>query len=487
MKEKIKRIISSLLALLMIFSAAFTLTSCGGKDTEKKTSESEKEDDDSKKSSDAIKAAILKIEKKYLNDNGYTEDSDVAELIAKVMECAKKNQKLIDYYEEGDNCVYIDFNDGNKYIFQPTGKEEKLNPSKLKLFSCKGKPEEYPAQCKNIEDTFSDDSDTEDVTIDEIKGLKGSSFVVMNGRGGFSEKIHSFINTDIQFSEAKEQYSSDCEDGLLVESSNGKTIITAKFFEKYYSENDFKDAVVYIGTGDSAKDEYLSSVFADKGAAGVLGNSGMSTPAYGRKVIVSVFGYYSNGMSLEEAIEKAKADNAEFLNGFDSDILIFGNKETAIEIEEPFDWKKAYTDFIKTDKADRGTDRNYSYAFVEMDGFEYPLLLIYWSIEVEFFYIENETVKEAKTKDGYHAIRPHFNNAYSKDGEIYITSSSGAPAIFSTALLTFDGTYFSLENIVVGNCTIYGDEEYYDSDSNKITQEEYNSVLDGTEQIVFSE
>lgn len=177
--------------------------------------------------------------------------------------------------------------------------------------------------------TFSNNVDSEAVTLDALKEMSNSKVVLWHGHGGLNSIAGSFLGTgEILNSQTTSEYSSDISAFrvLTTYSAAGKKTycVSGGFFQKYLSN--MSDAFVYLGACDSGedmaqRDNYrycLAQAFLDKGASAVIGNSATIKSNYNCEMIRDTMakmmeysednnGYYT----LSEALNYAFEENGE--------------------------------------------------------------------------------------------------------------------------------------------------------------------------------
>ena len=132
-----KRIIATVMALLFLLGSIFLFPSC--RNNAEDASEncfSMEEDSEELENQDSIKSEIINIEKEYLDSDGYVDESMIDAVIQDVLNYIDGQKDLIDYYEKGNNSVYVRFFDGSAYIYQPKVKNIKAKGEGLRIITC---------------------------------------------------------------------------------------------------------------------------------------------------------------------------------------------------------------------------------------------------------------------------------------------------------------------------------------------------------------
>ena len=340
-----KKTIATAMALLFLLGSICLFPSCrnNAEDAPDNGFLAE-EDSEELENQDSIKSEILNIEKEYLDSDGYVDESMVDSVIQDVLDFIDGQKDLIDYYEKGNNSVYVRFFDGSAYIYQPKVKNIKAKGEGLRIISCQpsftelGENDAPDKSAETLESTMivmtsfssEDNLDDDDVTVESILDLKGGGIIIWDGHGAYSETSHSTLLINTPYSQLRQSYKEDCLDGSLID-TNGGTLISGKFFEKHFEENDFKDAIIYLGACSSAEDDYLAGIFIQKGAKCVIGNTDVTTVDCDSAIMESFFKKYSFGFSVAESLSKAKEENENKLSEVKADIVSFGDESYSLK------------------------------------------------------------------------------------------------------------------------------------------------------------
>lgn len=296
--------------------------------------------------SDEINTEMKNIEEPFLSD-GYVPVEDVDDLLEKEIEYVEtqKTKGNITYYEKGSNCIYMELNTGHALVYIPEIKDYKSGESLNRIVTLqpnydelgKNKSADTAAstiekKCSNYSFKDKDNLDNSEVTLKSIEELAGASVVIWDGHGGYTNKIHSFLSTDIDFDSvsSSKEYADDCDDKIIIE-CNGKAMITGDFFKKHLKKNSLDSAIIYLGTCHSGKDDYLANILINKGAKCVFGNTDTTTVEYDSAMTKSIFTELAKGKPCSSALKSAKSKNGKKCEGGDSEVKIFGTSNAKLK------------------------------------------------------------------------------------------------------------------------------------------------------------
>lgn len=160
--------------------------------------------------------------------------------------------------------------------------------------------------------TFKENLDNSQITASTMKSLSKYGVIILDSHGGnwnsygyiisLSEKV-TLVQNDI--------YRDDITEGRII--PNGSCyVITEKFFNDYYSNDDFNNSIIYLGTchgGDT--DVSIRQILNSKGAEAVMTYKNTVITTYNQEMITSISEYLSKGDTVQEAVKKAKEKNGE--------------------------------------------------------------------------------------------------------------------------------------------------------------------------------
>lgn len=286
-----------------------------------------------------IKTEIDQIESEYTNESGYISRDKTEEVIKKVYEFLLKKSEETKLAELGTECIYVKFKDDSEYVYQPRVEGYKLNGDNINIttlqpyfteFGKQNSPDEAALSItKSVPNAKFNDKDNLDdakVTVNAIKSLNNYKIIIWDGHGGYAPTLHSFMSISVPYKKIKKLYYDDCKNNIFIESSDeNSTILTVKFFEKYFNDSDFDGAVLYLGTCLSAADDILAKTFISKGASCVFGNTDVTTVAYDSCMMKSVFSYLSKGESSKKALNKSIKENESKKHGIKTDVVMYGD------------------------------------------------------------------------------------------------------------------------------------------------------------------
>lgn len=365
--KRSSKIIAFILAVFMLC----TFAACSKKNEQLNNSQTVS----AESAKEEIKTEIDKIESEYTNESGYISQDKTEEVLKKVYEFLLKKSDETKLTELGTECIYVKFKDDSGYVYQPRVEGYKLNGDDINIttlqpyfteFGKQNSPDEAALSVtKSVPKAKFNDKDNLDdakVTVNAIKSLNNYKIIIWDGHGGYAPTLHSFMSISVPYKKIKKIYYDDCKNDIFIESSNkNSTILTVKFFEKYFNDSDFDGAVLYLGTCLSAADDILAKTFISKGASCVFGNTDVTTVAYDSCMMKSVFSYLSKGESSKKALNKSIKENESKKHGVKTDVVMYGDFNLTLKNmgnvntsdttasttkDDSADWKSSLIDYI---------------------------------------------------------------------------------------------------------------------------------------------
>ncbi len=332
---------SKILAFILAVFMLCTFAACSKKNEQSNNSQTVS----AESAKEEIKTEIDRIESEYTNESGYISQDKTEEVLKKVYEFLLKKSDETKLTELGTECIYVKFKDDSGYVYQPRVEGNKLNGDNINIttlqpyfteFGKQNSPDEAALSVtKSVPKAKFNDKDNLDdakVTVNAIKSLNNYKIIIWDGHGGYAPTLHSFMSISVPYKKIKKLYYDDCKNDIFIESSNEKsTILTVKFFEKYFNDSDFDGAVLYLGTCLSAADDVLAKTFISKGASCVFGNTDVTTVAYDSCMMKSVFSYLSKGESSKKALNKSIKENESKKHGVKTDVVMYGDFDLTLK------------------------------------------------------------------------------------------------------------------------------------------------------------
>lgn len=290
-----------------------------------------------------VNLEIMKIQQKYVDEEGYVKEENIGTLLTDVSEYLKKegNSNNVASYQLEDDSVYIKFNNGIRHIFIPNLKGvmssgeskrivtvEPINnsfaitsslgqvwldkylynleyqggydvSSNAKMIADVDGSYYYDNKYRgmNLSSTEFIESDDDqytnyEVSIENCKNLAHSEIIIWEGHGGYAKEIGSALITGEQANLIDNffSYSADLKEGRLVTTGGWYTLgtnflfcnygITSKFFDYYYPNDSLGQCLVYLGACHSGTDSRLADSLLNKGAKGVYCSKGTISMKY---------------------------------------------------------------------------------------------------------------------------------------------------------------------------------------------------------------
>lgn len=332
-----------------------------------------------------IRDKINHIESKYIQNNDGTVNHDSAkmvynELLQYFEELKEKN--ILKNYENVDGEITLELYNGVvfSYTFDLSNEDRwndiDTNSDKTQV---KNSSKEYESNSEmkkqkiitfahseipNVTDesaklisshnyynySFSSNLDDNQVTIETMKNLSNYNIIIITTHGGYSPAYGSRVLTGEKDELNKIiMYSADIVAKRIIVTKDGYYAITPNFFEKYYEDNSFDNALVYLGVCHSADDSRLADMLIKKGVAVVLGYKNSVTAGYETKMSQTFFNLLCKNKSkrlstVNEAYIESKEINGkkdtpysdfwtylfEKTDSKFAELKLFGNKDYTI-------------------------------------------------------------------------------------------------------------------------------------------------------------
>jgi len=165
--------------------------------------------------------------------------------------------------------------------------------------------------------------DDSNVTVNTMKSLDEYSVVLLDSHGTLSNFTNSawdvvnndpYLLTGEEYSAFGMWTSADWQASRIVVCGTnifygkGFVAVGAKFFEKYYEDNELEHSVFFLGTCYSMKNDSIADILIKKGAEVVFGNSDIVCTGYCNNTLFETIinGMLLSGMSANEAFQEAQ-------------------------------------------------------------------------------------------------------------------------------------------------------------------------------------
>ncbi len=160
---------------------------------------------------------------------------------------------------------------------------------------------------------FTENLDNQQITIETMKSLSKYGIVILDSHGGIYGSYGYIISlSEIVTEEKNEKYEASGDLWKTVIPNGNYYIITEKFFDKYYSENDFNNSIIYLGTCCGGNYNVgIRDILKKKGVEAVLTYKNTVITTYNREMITTISERLSKGDSIEDAVKKAKKKHGE--------------------------------------------------------------------------------------------------------------------------------------------------------------------------------
>ncbi len=141
-------------------------------------------------------------------------------------------------------------------------------------------------------------------------------------------------------------------------------------------------------------------------------------------------------------------------------------------------WEDLYLDFITKEKENlHYVVSDFSYAFINFEEIDYPLLLLKDQWNMYLFHTENNEVVAAKDKNGDVLQLHRMSSAYNNNRHLYLYGSIDAPGAFYYCEVKYDGSFY-LEYFAEGKYDSEGNVIYHTDGGNVVTEQEHKQEIE---------
>lgn len=296
-------------------------------------------------------------------ENGITQE-DVPTLLDSAATTAEQlaQDGSITDYEVGDNCVYMETQEGVGMVYAPVIAESTETPAATQIPSAtpavmeetasqvptedSAPNEDVPAnvlclqpcydlflnnfsreELESVDDAafrfaqafdsfhvdpVVSDLDNQSVTPETILTFPQFDIIVWEGHGGYSDRIHSFLFTGQTYTDSYySQHQEDFQNGNLIATTDGYVAVTAGFFDTYLAPGSLDGTIIYLAACSSCRDSVLVQTLLNKGAAAVYAADGIVYTSYNYAMLdwisIDLCGFNGKIMTTGEALEDAQA------------------------------------------------------------------------------------------------------------------------------------------------------------------------------------
>ncbi|MBQ8922474.1 MAG: carboxypeptidase regulatory-like domain-containing protein [Oscillospiraceae bacterium] len=125
-----------------------------------------------------------------------------------------------------------------------------------------------------------------DVDFDRMRNLESYRVIALNTHGGYDSTFGSFFAIGVPYNTIP---AVDRANNNLIESSNGRALVTSNFFETYYEDGSLNDCLIYLGCCHGADSDRLARTLIRKGADAVLGYKNSVYEDYDNSMVQDFF------------------------------------------------------------------------------------------------------------------------------------------------------------------------------------------------------
>ena len=284
-----------------------------------------------------IRLEILRIESGYTDADGFVPQSKAADALSAVERYVRSLRERGDviFYETSGSGIIIKLASGLSIYYSPNidGVDGIGSDVSMRVITCQpclsmysgldqymGFPDraasEIGAGFSNYTFSVANNYDNSAVSLERIKSFTSDQIVLWHGHGGYTDSYHSFLLTgedfDLDAWRRDVEYWWDCVRGRIIESSDGRVMISSKFIDEYCGNLDH--SFFYLAACQSGKDDVLANAFLNKGAAAVIANTETIYTIYNLTMEYGVAHFLTqlnaetgNYYTLSEALSAAKA------------------------------------------------------------------------------------------------------------------------------------------------------------------------------------
>ena len=207
--------------------------------------------------------------------------------------------------------------------------------------------------------------------------------------------------------------------------------------------------------------------------------------ACGAEKTVSVDDEVTQGTTLTNTTETEEKATAESITSETTPDLSTESTSIQDEAVDTGDWKAVYLRFLqewKDKNAEMATIGSAEYAFVTVQGLEYPVMVLFdgWRM-CDVFTFEHGQVLSVKDTDGNEINILTDLPIYLWNDNLYFFGASGAPAIQVTNEVSVKNNTLKSEVIASAvYASSLGDKDYFKGRNDaEITESAYNEIVDG--------
>ncbi len=167
---------------------------------------------------------------------------------------------------------------------------------------------------KNTNYTFLNNLDDEQVTVETMKSLSKYGVVILDSHGGnWGSRGYIICLSEKATEEKNKKYTASGDLDNTIIDGGAFYIITQAFFEKYYSQDDFKNTLIYLGTCFGGDDNVeIRNILNEKGAEAVLTYKNTVFAEYNREMITTISERLTKGDTIQKAVKKAKQKHGNY-------------------------------------------------------------------------------------------------------------------------------------------------------------------------------
>lgn len=160
---------------------------------------------------------------------------------------------------------------------------------------------------------FKENLDDTQITVETMKSLSRYGVIILDSHGGNWEKYGYIMSLSEEVTETKnnEEYKNDIDEERIIRNGSNY-VITEKFFDDYYSADDFDNTIIYLGTCHSGDDDVgIRHILNSKGAEAVMTYKNTVINKYNNEMITTISERLSKGDTIQDAVKKAKEKNGD--------------------------------------------------------------------------------------------------------------------------------------------------------------------------------
>lgn len=272
----------------------------------------------------SVNKGFIEVEETFLVNDTIPEGklADVLKAEYEYAESLINDGVATDAVLENTGCITVSLTQGDKYIYIPKISGMKASGETGRILTLQPHKSEFPDNstdklAKRIVSSYKyyefdpkDNLDENEVTLESILNLKNSEVIIWDGHGSFTEDNHSILITGETAKHVKsikkKTHEFENDEFIYTSGKKPKVAIDYTFFNNHFDKNDFNNAVIFLGTCYSGKDDVLAKTLTNKGAKTVFVATNSIDNSYCNKMTKTIFESLIKGWDAGDSLDVAK-------------------------------------------------------------------------------------------------------------------------------------------------------------------------------------